>query len=80
NPTTAGLTLSGTALAKLGLSSIGDGLSGQTLSINATGGGTATLITFGLGANQISNLNQLNNALAPNNLQASIDTTGHIQL
>ena len=80
NPTTAGLTLSGTALAKLGLSSIGDGLSGQTLSIAATGGGTATVLTFGLGANQISNLNQLNNVLAPNNLQAGIDTTGHINI
>jgi flagellin len=80
NPTTSGLTLSGTALAKLGLSTIGDGLAGQTLSINATGGGTATLITFGLGANQISSLNQLNTALAPNNLQASIDTTGHINI
>src|SRR5690242_7014953 len=80
NPTTAGLTLSGTALAKLGLSAIGDGLAGQTLSIAATGGGVATALTFGLGANQISNLNQLNNALAPNNLQASIDTTGHINI
>jgi flagellin len=80
NPTTNGLTLSGTALGKLGLSTIGDGLSGQTLSINSTGGGTATVLTFGLGSGQISNLNQLNNALAPNNLQASIDTTGHIQL
>ncbi len=80
NPTTSGLTLSGTALAKLGLSAIGDGLAGQNLTIAPTGGGTQTVLTFGLGANQISSLNQLNNALAPNNLQASIDTTGHINI
>jgi flagellin len=80
NPTTSGLTLSGTALAKLGLSQIGDGLAGQTLSIASTGGGTASQITFGLGSGQVSTLNQLNNALAANNLQASIDTTGHINI
>jgi flagellin len=80
NPSTSGLTLSGTALGKLGLSQVGDGLIGQTLTIQPTGGGTLTNITFGLGAGQISNLNQLNNALAPNNLQASVDTTGHITL
>ena len=79
-PGAAGLTLSGTALAKLGLSAVGDGLSGETLSIAATGGGTATAITFGLGSGQISTLNGLNTALAANNLQASIDTTGHINI
>src|ERR1700761_123274 len=53
-----GLTITGSALAKLGLtSSNGDGLSGETLSIAATGGGTATAITFGLGQGQISTLN-----------------------
>jgi flagellin len=75
-----GLTLSGTALAKLGLTSQGDGLAGQTLTIASTGGGTATAITFGLGAGQISNLNELNNALAANNLQASVSTLGSINL
>ena len=80
NPTAIGVTLSGTALAKLGLSAVGDGLSGQTLSIASTGGGTATAITFGIGAGKVSSLNDLNNALAANNLQASIDTTGHINL
>src|SRR5690348_1638124 len=78
--TVTGLTLSGTALAKLGLSSVGDGLAGQTLTINPTGGGTATNITFGLGQGQVASLNDLNSALAANNLQASIDTTGHITL
>jgi flagellin len=80
-PGTAGLSLSGTALAKLGLSSVGDGLAGQTLSIAATGGGTATAITFGLGTGQISTLNGLNSALAANNLQATIDaSTGAINI
>ena len=55
-------------------------LSGQTLTIGATGGGTATSITFGTGAGQVSTLNELNAALAANNLQASIDTTGKINI
>ena len=55
-------------------------LSGETLSIAATGNGTATNIVFGTGTGQISTLNQLNAALAANNLQASIDTTGHINI
>ncbi|SHH68384.1 flagellin [Bradyrhizobium erythrophlei] len=55
-------------------------LSGETLTIAATGGGTATNITFGTGAGQISTLNALNTALAANNLQASISTTGQINI
>ena len=80
-PTAAGLTLSGTSatLAKLGLSAQGDSLTDTALTITATGGGTATNITFGLGAGQISTLNQLNSALAANNLQATI-TNGQINL
>jgi len=80
NPNASGVTLSGTALAKLGLSSIGDGLAGQTLSIASTGGGTATALTFGIGSGKIASLNDLNAALAANNLQASVDTTGHINI
>jgi flagellin len=79
-PTSLGLTLSGTALGKLGLSQTGDGLAGQTLTIQPTGGGTATTLTFGFGANQISTLNELNTALAANNLQASISTTGQLNI
>ncbi|MGJ5181332.1 flagellin [Bradyrhizobium oligotrophicum] len=81
-PPAAGLTLSGSSgtLAKLGLSAVGDGLSGQTLTIGATGGGTATSITFGLGTGQVKSLNDLNAKLAANNLQASIDTTGKISI
>jgi hypothetical protein len=55
-------------------------LTGETLTIGATGNGTATNITFGTGAGQISTLNQLNTALAANNLQASISTTGVINI
>ena len=75
-----------TALAALGLGTgvsqaaggSAPGLTGKVLSIAATGGGTATNITFGTGASQVSSLNQLNTALAANNLQATIDTTGVI--
>jgi flagellin len=79
------LIISGTALAKLGLTAgttnLGaPALSGETLSIGATGGGTATNITFGTGPGQISTLNELNTALAANNLQASISTTGAINI
>ena len=81
NGSTAGLTLSGSALAKLGLTSLGDGLAGQTLSVAATGGGTATKITFGLGSGQVASLNDLNAQLAANNLQATFDSaTGKINL
>jgi hypothetical protein len=59
---------------------ISPSLAGQTLTIGATGGGIATNITFGTGAGQVSTLNQLNAALANNNLQASISTTGQINI
>ena len=53
----------------------------DTLTIAATGGGTATNITFGTGAAQVDTLAELNAALAPNNLLASIDNaTGRITL
>jgi flagellin len=56
------------------------GLNNETLTIGATGGGTATSITFGTAAGQISTLNDLNTALAANNLQATIDPTGVLTL
>jgi len=79
------LTLGGTALAKLGLTAgttnVGPPpLAGQTLTIGATGGGTPTTITFGTGPGQISTLNALNTALQANNLQASVSTTGVINI
>ena len=68
-------TVNGTAATTTG------SLSGETLTIGATGGGTATNITFGTGANQISTLNGLNSALAANNLQATLDSsTGKINI
>ncbi|MGJ5083892.1 flagellin [Bradyrhizobium sp. HKCCYLRH1065] len=82
-PPAAGLTLSGSTgtLGKLGLTAVGDGLSGKTLTVGATGGGTATSITFGLGTGQVKSLNDLNTALAANNLQATIDSsTGKISI
>jgi flagellin len=81
--TTSDLTISGTGLAKIGLvagttarTGGTTALGGTTLNIAATGGGTATAITFGTTGSQISTLDQLNTALAANNLTASIDTTG----
>ncbi|MGJ5181333.1 flagellin [Bradyrhizobium oligotrophicum] len=83
--TAQNLTVSGTALAKLGLTAATTArnppaLSGQTLTITSTGGGVATNITFGTGASQISTLAQLNTALAANNLQASLSTTGQLTI
>ncbi|HVX78097.1 MAG TPA: flagellin [Bradyrhizobium sp.] len=58
------------------------GLSGETLTIAATNSSTtATNITFGTAAGQVSTLNELNDALAANDLQASIDSsTGAITI
>jgi flagellin len=71
--TVLGLTAATTALTP-------PTLQGETLKIAATGGGTATNITFGTGAGQVSTLNDLNTALAANNLQASISTSGAINI
>jgi flagellin len=78
--TSSDLTLSGSALTKLGLTAGTTQRTGLTLTIGATGGGTATSITFGTGNGQISTLNALNAALAANNLQASLSTTGAINI
>jgi flagellin len=52
-------------------------LGGFSLTIAATNtSSTATNITFGTSAGQVSTLNDLNTKLAANDLQASIDTTG----
>jgi len=85
--TAADLTLGGSALSKLGLTAGTTPrtpgvppLSGQTLTIASTAGGLATNITFGTGTGQVHTINQLNAALLPNNLQASIDSNGSISL
>jgi flagellin len=75
----------GNALAALGLTAgttnfTPPAITGQTLTITATGGGTASNITFGTGIGEVSTLNELNTALATNNLQASINTTGQISI
>jgi flagellin-like hook-associated protein FlgL len=81
----------GGALNALGLGTGGTGvnqpaippantLDGQVLKIASTAGGTATNITFGNGPNQVHTLNQLNAALAPNNLQATISPAGVITI
>jgi flagellin len=78
--TSSDLTVSGSALAKLGLTAGTTQRTGLTLDIAATGNGTATAITFGTGNGQVSTLNQLNTDLAANNLQASLSTTGAINI
>ena len=56
-------------------------LDGLTLTIGATGNGTATSITFGDGSGgTVKSLNDLNTKLAPNNLQAIVDSTGVISI
>jgi flagellin len=73
------------ALGALGLAAgttnvIPPTLTGQTISFGAVGNGAATTVTFGTGTGQVSTLNQLNTALASDNLQASINTTGQISI
>ena len=55
-------------------------VAGQTLTVNATGGGTQTSITFGLGTGQVSTLNELNTKLAANNLQATLAQDGTLPI
>jgi flagellin len=87
--TTQNLVISGgtgNALTALGLTAgttdfTPPAISGETLTIAATNtGSTATNITFGTGAGQVSTLNELNTALAANDLQASINTSGQISI
>ncbi|MGY2048947.1 flagellin N-terminal helical domain-containing protein [Methylobacterium sp. JK268] len=55
-------------------------LNGQTIKVSVANG-TGVTLTFGSAAGQISNMTQLNAALAPANAQASLDpTTGQIKV
>jgi flagellin len=79
--TAADLVLSGTgtSLSALGLTAGTTNritaLSGLTLTIGATGNGTATNLTFGDGTSgTIKSLNDLNSKLAANNLYATFDS------
>jgi flagellin-like hook-associated protein FlgL len=73
------LTLGGTVIAKLGITTGTTNRTGDTLTFTALGGGQATTITFGDGtAGTVKTLNDLNAALAGNNMSASIDATGKL--
>jgi flagellin len=87
--TASNLTIAGTAgtLTDFGLTAgttdvTPPALSGKGLTIASTipGTTTATNITFGTGAGQVATLNDLNTALAANDLQASIDTSGVLSI
>ena len=77
----------GTSLTAFGLTAgttartAANPLDGLTLTIGATGNGTATNITFGDGTGgTVKSLNDLNGKLAANNLQATIDSAGAITI
>jgi flagellin len=56
-------------------------LNGLSLSIGATGGGTATTVVFGgTGAGHVNTLNDLNAALSSNNLQATLAQDGTLTI
>src|SRR5207244_2385554 len=75
------LTISGTSLAKLGLSAGTTNRTGDTLTFAALGSGIATTVTFGDGTGgTVKSLNDLNNILAGDNLSAAIDSTGHLAI
>src|SRR5215213_5861106 len=77
NSVVSGANAGGTAANLLGATLA----QGDVLTIAATGGGTASSITFGTGAGEVDTLTELNAALAANNLQASVDDiTGKITI
>jgi flagellin len=90
--TTSDLTISSSNAAALAALGLGTGVSQArgtgpsplntlTLSIGATGGGTATNITFGgTGPGHVNTLNDLNVALAANNLQATLAQNGTLTI
>ena len=86
--TASDLVISGSGLAKIGLvagtttrTAGTSPLGGLTLTIGATGNGTATNITFGDGTGgTVKSLNDLNTKLAANNLQATLDAAGVISI
>jgi flagellin len=55
-------------------------LNGLALNIASTGGGVATALTFGSGSGQVKSLNDLNNQLAANNLQATLAADGTLTI
>jgi flagellin len=79
---TGAATAGGTGIVLTAATSGANGpLSGQVLHIDATNSSTtATDLTFGTGAGQVSTLNDLNTHLAANDLQASLDSTGKLTI
>ena len=90
--TTSDLNISSSNAAALAALGLGTGVSQVrgtgasplntlTLSIGATGGGTATNVTFGgTGPGHVNTLNDLNTALATNNLQATLAQDGTLTI
>jgi flagellin-like hook-associated protein FlgL len=76
----AALGLGASPLSQARTAGAAPALQGKTLTIAATGGGVASNITFGTGATEVDTLDELNAALAPNNIQATIDSTGKLAL
>jgi flagellin len=89
--TTSDLNISSSNTAALTALGLGTGVSqvrgtgasqlnNLTLDIASTGGGTATHLTFGTGAGKVQSLNDLNNALSANNLQATLAQDGTLTI
>lgn len=87
----ADLTIASSNAAALGALGLGSGVSqprtpgvtplgGLTLTIGATGGGAETNVTFGAGISEVDTLDELNAALAANNLLAAISPAGAITI
>jgi hypothetical protein len=55
-------------------------LNNLTLDIASTGGGVATHLTFGSANGQVKSLNDLNNQLSANNLQATLSQDGTLSI
>jgi hypothetical protein len=90
--TTSNLSISSSNAAALAALGLGTGVSQArgtglpplntlTLAIASTGGGTATNVTFGgTGTGHVNTLNELNTALASNNLQATLSQNGTLTI
>jgi flagellin len=89
------ITGTGNALSALGLggnqgtattftatrAAVAGGVAGKTLTFSSFNGGTPVNVTFGDGTNgTVKTLDQLNAALLPNNLSATVDSTGKLTI
>lgn len=80
--TSSSAAFGGTSIAASGTTFGAAPIQGDVLQIPVTDNGSASTatITFGTGAGQISTLADLNTALAANNLEATIDSTGALTI